>query len=90
MLGNPEKEVRVHVFFCCERAEHLSFWVTFKVCECQHVCLYYSWQYWSWRDYFLDGCCTAGNKGFWPMWYHSKGALPFRERLSVKCTVPLL
>lgn len=39
MVGSPDKEVRVHVFFCCEWDEHLSFWATFKVCECQHVCI---------------------------------------------------
>lgn len=51
MIGNTDKEVEAYVFLCCEWVEHLSFWATFKVCECQHVCLYYSWQYWLWIDF---------------------------------------
>lgn len=39
VIGNPDKEVGVRAFLCCEWVEHLSFWATFKVCECQHICI---------------------------------------------------
>lgn len=70
MIGSPDKEVRVLVFFCCEWAEHLSFWATFRVCECRRLCIVLGstgpGEMIPWTDAALQEIRVSGQRGSIP------------------------